>query len=477
MNLRESVGIALGGVRANKLRSFLTLLGTIIGVASVIAVVSFVEGLNRFVTQKLLNAGANVFVVDKYGFITSQEAFEEAAKRPDVTLDDAEALRQGVPHASLVVGEAESQATLRYRAHVMKAVSLHGRAAGYDVIDDIAIGPGRHLSEFDDQQRRPVCVLGPEVVEELFGGRDAVGKSVRVGLQDFEVVGVTAAKGKLFGVSQDRFVAIPIRSFQKYYMERGSFSIAIKSEDQSSLPLAEQESRNILRIRRHQRPGQPDAFGITTSDTWLTLYHTLTGGIFVVTIGVAAISLLVGGIVIMNIMLVSVTERTREIGIRKALGARRRDILTQFLVESTTLSLSGGLIGIALGAGLALVVGAISPLPAAVSLPAIGLGILMSTAGRLSAAGSGEMAPTRSASPPPSTIPIRPPDSDSVVDSTRNWVRMSRRRAPRALRTPISRVRSVTDTSMMFMMTMPPTISEIAATPRVRMKMPPVRLW
>jgi putative ABC transport system permease protein len=174
-------------------------------------------------------------------------------------------------------------------------------------------------------------------------------------------------------------VTIPIHTFQKYFQERGSFGISVKSVDQSSLPVAEQEARNILRIRRHQRPGQPDAFGITTADTWLDLYHTLTGGIFVVTIGVASIALLVGGIVIMNIMLVSVTERTREIGIRKALGARRRDIMIQFLVESTTLSMSGGLIGIALGGGLALLVGAISPLPAAVSLPAILLGIAMST--------------------------------------------------------------------------------------------------
>jgi len=170
-----------------------------------------------------------------------------------------------------------------------------------------------------------------------------------------------------------------VQTFKKFYMERGSLSIAIKSLDEASLPLAEQEARNIMRALRHQRPGQPDAFGITTSDTFLQLYHAVTGGLFVVTIGVAAISLLVGGIVIMNIMLVSVTERTREIGIRKALGAKRRDILTQFLVEATTLSLSGGLVGIILGGGLALIVGAISPLPAALSLPAVLMGILMST--------------------------------------------------------------------------------------------------
>jgi putative ABC transport system permease protein len=379
VNLRESVGIALGGVRANKLRSFLTLLGIIIGVASVIAVVSFVEGLNRFVTQKLLNAGANVFVVDKYGFITSQEAFDAASKNPDVTLDDGDALRDGMHHASMVVAETGSVAPVRYRGKVLNGITINGRGAGYDLVDDLAIGHGRHLSELDDGERRPVAVIGPEVGEELFGSLDPIGKTIRIAQYEFEIVGVTVAKGKMFGQSQDRFVTVPVRTFQKFWQERGSFQLAVKSVDQASLDLAQQEARNILRARRHQRPGQPDRFGITTSETWLQLYRTLTGGIFVVSIGVAAISLFVGGIVIMNIMLVSVTERTREIGIRKALGARRRDILTQFLVESTTLSLAGGVIGILLGSSLALLVGAMSPLPAALSMTAVLMGVIMST--------------------------------------------------------------------------------------------------
>jgi putative ABC transport system permease protein len=379
VNLRESVGIALGGIRANKLRSFLTLLGIIIGVASVIAVVSFVEGLNRFVTQKLLNAGANVFVVDKYGFITSQEEFDQASKNPDVTLDDAAALRSGVRHASMVVAETGSIAPLRYHNKVMNAVTVNGRSAGYDLIDDITIDRGRHLSEFDDTERRAVVVIGPEVADELFGSTDPVGRLIRIDRYEFEIVGVTQAKGKIFGQSQDRFITVPVQTFRKYWQERGSLSLAVKSVDQASLEVAQQEARNILRARRHQRPGQKDRFGMTTAETWLQLYRTLTGGIFVVSIGVAAISLFVGGIVIMNIMLVSVTERTREIGIRKALGARRRDILTQFLVESTTLSLAGGIIGILIGASLALLVGAVSPLPAALSMGAIALGVIMST--------------------------------------------------------------------------------------------------
>ena len=379
MNLRESTGIALGAIRANKMRSFLTLLGTIIGVASVIAVISFVEGMNRFVSDKLLNAGSNVFWVDKFGFITNNDDYINAQRRPDITLDDAEALRLGVPHARMVVGGNDKSARVHYRARHLDRVQIHGRGAGYEVVEDLAIGEGRQLTDSDDLHRQLVCVIGSEVVEELFPGMDPVGKEIRVGEQSYEVVGVVVEKGKMLGQSQDRFVTIPIRTFQKYETERGSIQIAIKSDDQATLPVALQEARNVLRGRRHLGPGRPDNFGISTADTWMEFYHQLTGGIFVVMIGVASIALVVGGIVIMNIMLVSVTERTREIGIRKALGARPRDILTQFLVEAITLSLSGGVIGIVIGVGLALLVGAVTPLPAGVNVPAIVLGILMSS--------------------------------------------------------------------------------------------------
>ena len=247
-------------------------------------------------------------------------------------------------------------------------------------IDDLTIASGRHLTESDDLHRQSVCVIGPEVAEELFPGMDPLDKEIRVGEQSLTVVGVTVAKGRMLGESRDRFVVMPIRTYEKF---QGGARI-----DRRSTSRASTRPRCRSRCRRRATscaaagtsgPGRPDNFGITTADTWMEFYRTLTGGIFVVMIGVASIALLVGGIVIMNIMLVSVTERTREIGIRKALGARSRDILTQFLVEATTLSLSGGVIGILLGVGVALLVGAVSPLPAGVNLPAIALGIVMSS--------------------------------------------------------------------------------------------------
>ena len=378
MNLRESMGIALGALRANKLRSFLTLLGTIIGVGSVIFVLSVVEGLNRYVSEKILNAGANVFWIDKYGLITSDEAFEAAQKRPDITLEDADDLRLTVRHARMVVAMADATAPVRQRNKVVRGVGIRGRGAGYELVDDLTIDKGRHLTELDDRRRQMVCVMGPEVADELFPGLDPVGREVRVGDWTFQVVGVTQAKGKLLGQSQDRFVAIPIHTFQKYWQARGSFYVSIKSVDQPSLPVAEQEARNLMRARHHLPPGRPDDFGLSTADTFLELYRSITGGVFALTIGVAVISLLVGGIVIMNIMLVSVTERTREIGVRKALGARRRDILTQFLAEASTLSLVGGLVGLGAGVLFALLVGLVSPLPSAVSVPSLFLGLAMS---------------------------------------------------------------------------------------------------
>jgi putative ABC transport system permease protein len=249
----------------------------------------------------------------------------------------------------------------------------------YVAVDRIDLQEGRHLTEADINRRRSVCVLGYDVWEQLFKGQPAIGHEIRIGANSFDVVGVAEKKGSFLGQSQDNFVIIPLGASDKIYGRRGSLEIGVLAKDAASFELAQDETRAILRARRHVDPGKDDDFGVTTAEMFMQLYRSLTGAIFIVFVGVAAISLVVGGIVIMNIMMVSVTERTREIGIRKALGAKQRDILMQFLVESAALSLTGGAIGVILGSALALFVAAISPLPAEVSIVAVILGLGMST--------------------------------------------------------------------------------------------------
>jgi putative ABC transport system permease protein len=249
----------------------------------------------------------------------------------------------------------------------------------YVAVDRIDLQEGRHLTASDIARRRSVCVLGYEVWENLFKGQSALGHAVRIGPNTFDVIGVAEKKGSFLGQSQDNFVIVPLGASDKIYGRRGSIEIGVLVKDAPTFELAQDEARAILRARRHVAPGKDDDFGITTAEMFMQLYRNLTGAIFIVFVGVAAISLVVGGIVIMNIMMVSVTERTREIGIRKALGAKKSDILMQFLVEAATLSLTGGTIGVILGAGIALGVAAISPLPAEVSVIAVVLGLFMST--------------------------------------------------------------------------------------------------
>ncbi|MGH7727146.1 MAG: ABC transporter permease [Candidatus Eiseniibacteriota bacterium] len=379
MEFRESARIALGALRANKLRSFLTLLGTIVGVTAVISIISLIQGMNQYVSDKLLSQGANVFWVDKYGFILSDDEFREANKRKDLVLDDAEAVAALTRHAAAVKAESERRADIRFGQQRERRVPIKGVWGDYVGVDKIELEDGRHLTPNDLARRRTVAVLGYEIWEKVFRGEPAVGHDIRIGDQKFTVVGVATKKGSVFGQSQDNFVLIPLGTFYKLYGSRGSISIGVASVDQASFELAQDEVRAVLRARRHVDPGKPDDFGIVTAEMFMDLYRNFTTAAFVVLVGVAGISLVVGGIVIMNIMMVSVTERTREIGIRKAIGAKRSDVLMQFLVEAATLSLAGGAIGVLLGIGLALLVAAISPLPAAVSWIAIFLGLAMST--------------------------------------------------------------------------------------------------
>ncbi len=379
MEFRECVRLALSALRANKLRSFLTLLGTIVGVTAVIAIISLIQGMNAYVTEKLMSQGATVFTIDKYGFIMSDDEYREAAKRKDIVLADAEAIEGLSRYAGAVKTEVERGDDVRFGSERIRRVPIKGVHGDYASVDKMELAEGRHLTAQDMARRRAVAVIGYDVWEKLFDGRPASGYEIRVGALKYHVVGVAEKKGSAFGQSQDNFVLIPLTAWQKAYGTRTSLTISVSSIDEASFETAQEESRAILRARRGVGPGEKDDFGIVTAETFMDLYRNFTSAAFVVLVGVAGISLVVGGIVIMNIMMVSVTERTREIGIRKALGARRRDVLLQFLVEAATLSLTGGAIGVALGIALALTVAAVSPLPAAVSWIAIALGLLMST--------------------------------------------------------------------------------------------------
>jgi len=379
MQFRESARIALSALRANKLRSFLTLLGTIVGVTGVITLISLIQGANKYVSEKLVSQGANVFWVDKFGLILDNDKFIEALKRKDLELADAEAVAGSARLAAGVRAKKDRQADVRYGSERVRRVPIQGMWGDYVAVDRIDLQEGRHLTSSDIARRRSVCVLGFEVWEKLFKGQNALGREVRIGSNTFDVVGVAEKKGSFLGQSQDNYVIIPLGASDKMWGRRGSIEIGVLAKDAPSFELAQDEARAILRARRHVDPGKDDDFGITTAEMFMDLYRNLTGAIFIVFVGVAGISLVVGGIVIMNIMMVSVTERTREIGIRKALGAKKSDILMQFLVESATLSLTGGAIGVALGSGLALLVAAVSPMPAEVSVLAIFLGLFMST--------------------------------------------------------------------------------------------------
>jgi putative ABC transport system permease protein len=379
MNLRESAGVALAALRAHKLRSFLTLLGVIIGVSSVIAVMSLVQGLNQYVAKQLTSSGSNVFSVDKIGIVFDNLTFRDRMRRPDLTREEAALVATHATHVAAAVAERSSRATLRRGSKSLGSVGVRGVEPDYMGVNDLPVAKGRPLSESDEVARAPVCVIGADVADALFGNLDPVGRELRLGANLLTVVGVGERKGSAFGQSRDLYALVPLGVFERIWGRFGSVEIQVRSRVPEEFEQAQDEVRAMLRVARHLRPGQGDDFEIVTPEMLLSLWKNLSGALFVVIVGVSVISLVVGGIVIMNIMLVSVTERTKEIGIRKALGARRRDILLQFLIEATTISLAGGAVGLALGVLVSLLIGLLTPLPVYVSPLAVVLGIVTST--------------------------------------------------------------------------------------------------
>ncbi len=378
----DAVGLALSSIWANKLRSFMMVLGNVVAVTSIIAVVSLIQGMNGYVAESIVQeVGVGTFQVSRVGVITNEEEEEEARRRnPDVTMIDVRAIKGSGASIDAVMAQANAGANATFRNETIENVQVRGVSAEYDQFGGYEAERGRTLSRIEIQRSRPLAFLGLETAEKLFKGRNPVDQTIMLNGAHFRVVGVNEKKGSLFGNSQDDFVMIPLGAFQKMFGSRRSFEITVKPLDPSFVPQAMEEARIALRTSRRLRPRDKDNFGIVTSDTFMELWRNFSQGAFAVLIGIVSLSLVVGGIVIMNIMLMVVSERTREIGLRKALGARRRDIVWQVLTESTTLSVFGGVIGTILGFILAALVAYFSPIPAKIEPWAVALGIGM-TAG------------------------------------------------------------------------------------------------
>ena len=382
MELKEALKLAVQSLWSNKLRSVLTLLGIVIGVASVIAVVTLVNGANAFVSSKFSSYGADVFTVSKIpALITSAEQYQLMQKRKNILLPD---YRYVLENCKLCTGMGAQQATVGKVVHGTQSVTdsqIRGYTWQMPMLQNLNIVQGRDFTDADEEHASHVAIIGTDIVEHLLPGIDPLGQELRVDGVPYTVIGVSEKQGSTFGASQDNWVGVPLTTFQKSYGTQKSVTIYIKAASAGApLEAAADEVRVLMRSRRHDGPDTPQSFELDTNNTLVGFASTLTNSFGIVAGAIALISLIVGGIVIMNIMLVSVTERTREIGIRKALGARPRDILNQFLIESGTMALIGGVFGVIGGIGVAEAVTLAIGFPSSVALWSVIVGLLMATA-------------------------------------------------------------------------------------------------
>jgi putative ABC transport system permease protein len=380
MSIFESVKIALAAIWANRLRSALTLLGVVIGVMSVITIISAIEGLMGSIEDSVSTLGPATFIITKFGIITSDEDFFKALKRKNFTVEDMRAVEKACPGCEKVGGRDFNRASIKRGNNGLRRVLIAGTTANLLDIVDIQLAEGRFFTETEYNRKNQVAFVGPVIVEELFEGVDPLGKTIKIKGRRFTVIGIAKKRGSFLGNNQDNFVMIPLSAHIKMFGKtRRNFNLMIKSATIEGIEDTKDQVRAILRARRGVPYKEDDDFSILTADNILSFIDTITRGIRIALIGISSIALVVGGIVIMNIMMVSVTERTREIGIRKSIGARRKNIMVQFLFEALILSVGGGIIGTALGIGLAIVLGGQISLPVTPSLFAIISGLSIST--------------------------------------------------------------------------------------------------
>src|ERR1700723_385976 len=382
MEFTEAIKIALQSLWANKLRSILTLIGMVIGVASVIMVMTLVAGVNKFVATKIYGYGADVFTASKQpSVIFSDAEFMKYQKRKDLKYDAYEAVAERCTACANTGAMAASTGSVVYGTHSATDIEIRGWTSDMPSIYDVNIERGRDFTQGEVDRRLHVALIGPDIVDNQMGGEDPLGKEIRVDGEHYTVIGVGERKGKTLGQSQDNWVAMPLTTFLNSYGSNRSLTIYARANGVGDpLELAVGEVRTILRSHRHDRPGVEDSFSTDTNSTFIGIWQSISSSFSAVFVSLAAISLVVGGIVIMNIMLVSVTERTREIGVRKALGARRGDVLLQFLIESATMSLVGGLIGVIAGVVFAKAITLIIGFPSDIELWSVALGLFVATA-------------------------------------------------------------------------------------------------
>ncbi|MEP6819228.1 MAG: ABC transporter permease [bacterium] len=381
MPFLEALKLAVSAILGHKLRSFLTLLGVIFGVATVIVVVSLIEGFNAYVDEKIANIGTNAFSISKYSIedFSSVAALNAARRRnKDITLDDAAALLARAGSIQDVGGQEDIAGDVKFGSTNLYRVHISATTPNIAEIERIEAGEGRYFTKSEEESRRNVTFIGADVANKLFPTTSPLGKTIRIDGRPFEIIGVGTAKGSVFGQPQDMYVSMPLATFLASYGSRRSINLSVTSTGPDTYDDAVEEARAVMRIRRKLGPNEKDNFGIITPSAINELRDKIFGTIQIAAIGITSISLVVGGIVIMNIMLVSVTERTKEIGIRKSLGARRSDILKQFLAESTLLSLLGGAIGIAIAYAIAKLVATLTPVPTVLPLFAVTAALFVS---------------------------------------------------------------------------------------------------
>jgi putative ABC transport system permease protein len=376
----ETLRLALDALRSHKLRSFLTLLGVILAVTTLVVVMSVVAGLNFYVADRVANLGANVYLLDRFGIITSWDAWIKAQKRPLITPLEFALLRDNMKTANQVAAAEDQAVDVRSGKLLLESTDVLGITSNYPEVRNIGLASGRYLTEADETHHAPVCFIGSDVMKKFFPDVDPIGKTIRAGTHSYEVIGVGEPIGSIFGESQDNYIFLPLATFYKeWHRQSDGLFLFIQARNAETMDPSQDEARMLMRASRHLPYDAEDNFQILGSDSIMSLWKELTANLFGVAVGLTAVFLVVGGIVIMNIMLASVTERTREIGIRRSLGARKKHIVLQFMTESAVLAAVGGVIGVVLAYALVSLGRAATAIPMQTPISAVILSLAVST--------------------------------------------------------------------------------------------------